>query len=161
MATYDDLGQEFSEWLPRIHDLMTRVAYLYAHGDRPADKRLAAFSAYTYELARQASMESAVTADSLSHVADELRELLMGFRATNVWQTAIDQPSEHGARCQHGGVSSHTHIRAISGHSPTYPLCDHLAWIGEKLLNQKYDLKNHWPEPRVYYSLFESDRSGH
>ncbi len=48
-----------------------------------------------------------------------------------------------------------------SGDGRSYLLCDHLAWVGSKLLNQTYELKDIWPEPGVWSSWFESGRSRH
>ena len=84
--------------------------------------------------------------DSIRHLAD----VLMQLPGTNVWTDHAVQPD---------GCRLHGAVRGTLGDS--YTGCDRLGWIGDKLLNAKYGVKDIWPEPGVWSSWFESSRARH
>lgn len=86
-----------------------------------------------------------------------LADVLMELPSTDVWSDhAKEKKREEDEErlCRLHGT-----VRGANG--VDYRGCDRLAWIGDKLLNAKYGLKNIWPEPGVWSSWFECDRSRH
>lgn len=89
---------------------------------------------------------------ALQLLCDTLTEL----PSTNVWSEHADDETWRSATrfCR-----LHREVPGPGG--VTYPGCDRLAWIGEKLLGARYSLKSVWPEPGVWSGWFESNRRRH
>ena len=96
-------------------------------------------------------------------LAHDLGDLLSVLPRTNCWDAhggryAIpgEDPPEVCAACPLVGP-----VKGLSG-SHLYYGCDALAIMGEKLVEWRAGFpSNPWPEPNVWYSAFESDRSRH
>jgi hypothetical protein len=80
----------------------------------------------------------------------------MELPSTDVWTTHDDEE-----RWRKATVLCRLHGTVRGSDGTPYRACDRLAWIGDKMLKAKYDLKDIWPEPGVWSSWFESSRRRH
>jgi len=85
-----------------------------------------------------------------------LGDVLMELPSTDVW-TAHDEE----ARWRDAKVLCRLHGTVRGSDGTPYRACDRLAWIGDKMLKAKYELRDIWPEPGVWSSWFESSRRRH
>jgi hypothetical protein len=95
-------------------------------------------------------------------VADDLGDFLSILPKTDCWdrhpgfyQGDEDRPEV----CE--GCPFEKPVKGLSG-SHQYYACDTLAFIGEKIVDWRVGYPaDPWPEPGVWFSWFESDRSKH
>jgi hypothetical protein len=97
-------------------------------------------------------------ADDRSYVSAlrRLSDVLMEMPSTDVWG-----PHAEEKRWRKAKVFCRLHGTVRGSDGTPYTGCDRLAWIGDKMLKAKYDLKDIWPEPGVWSSWFESSRRRH
>jgi hypothetical protein len=171
-----DLGHDFSKWLPTIQLYLVRIADLWSYPQRrPRDPGVRFFCADMARVADQLGLlavdidlgKTVQTSASIEAVATELRNYLERFHTTDVWEweSAGDERkyTDHRARCRTDQVDFHRLIEvpASLSRQREYPACDHLAWVGLKLMEQRWGLKSLWPEPGVWSTWFESSRHRH
>lgn len=145
---------------PEVHDLLCRFVSQWRAGvgPREMDRRAVILCEALDRVA--SDLEVAIpepNAELQTEALGRLADVLMELPSTDVWTSHAEDAflsRDLGHYCR-----LHRTVRGANGID--YRGCDRLAWIGDKLLNAKYGLKGIWPEPGVWSSWFESDRTRH
>jgi len=98
----------------------------------------------------------------VEELADDVADFLSVLPRTDCWDKHGDRfvtSEEAPSIC--GGCPLTKPVRGMSG-GHRYWACDALAFMGEKIVEWRVGYPaDPWPEPGVWYSAFESDRSRH
>jgi hypothetical protein len=154
-----DRNYDFMASEPEVYDLLLRfVAQWRAKVGAPdRDRRALIVCEALDQIAEELDLRLQEANDEAYMVAlRRLSDVLMELPSTDVWG-AHDEPDRwEGAR-----VFCRLHGTVHGTNGAPYTACDRLAWIGDKMLKAKYELKDIWPEPGVWSSWFESSRRRH
>jgi hypothetical protein len=155
-----DLGPKSLNWIPTLVKYISEISSAYRL-EKPKDKSLRRFCAeidYTLrEFNKLVEIEGGElievperSSQQIDELAGELREYLMRFFLTDVWEP----DAKHKNDCRlHRWINFHG--------KGEYTVCDHLAYIGYVLVNVTYGTERYYPEPHVWLSYFESSRRRH
>jgi hypothetical protein len=144
---------------PEVYELLVRFVAQWRDRVGPADPDRS--SLIVCEALDQVAQELDLRlpqADDQSYVSAlrRLSDVLMEMPSTDVWATHGEEE-----RWRNTNVFCRLHGTVRGSDGTPYTACDRLAWIGDKMLKAKYNLKDIWPEPGVWSSWFESSRRRH